>query len=60
MTRSNKLEAEGIIRALKVEGVTNLWAGIQTGLKLFHNERDTGQVPAVLVLTDGQPTEYVI
>ena len=37
--------------------ITNLWAGIQTGLKLFNEsgEGSHGKMPALMVLTDGMP-----
>lgn len=37
--------------------MTNLWGGIQTGLKLFEDcaAGSKGGVPALMVLTDGLP-----
>ncbi|KAI0145422.1 U-box domain-containing protein [Xylariaceae sp. FL1272] len=43
------------INELAPQNMTNLWAGIQAGLRLFEAERDTGRVPSLLVLTDGMP-----
>lgn len=55
MTNTNKKIADRSIRKLKVDGSTNLWGGIMSGLKLFKDNGDSGRVPAVMVLTDGQP-----
>ncbi|KAK9419684.1 putative Hint-domain-containing protein [Seiridium unicorne] len=55
MTSSNKKQTAGRIRALKQENVTNLWQGLVQGLRLFEGSEDSGRVPAILVLTDGQP-----
>jgi len=39
------------------EDATNLWAGILSGIKLFEDVDDdrTGNMPALMVLTDGMP-----
>ncbi|KAH8204278.1 hypothetical protein TruAng_001564 [Truncatella angustata] len=51
----NKKATEKCIRGLKVESATNLWQGIVKGIEQFRDLKNTGRVPAVLVLTDGQP-----
>lgn len=55
MTKFNKKRAERMIRSLKEENSTNLWQGIVEGLNVFRDEANSGSVPAVMVLTDGQP-----
>ncbi|ORY61500.1 hint-domain-containing protein [Pseudomassariella vexata] len=55
MTASNKELAAESIRGMRVESATNLWDGIREGQGLFEDEFNTGRVPAVMVLTDGQP-----
>ncbi|KAI1098165.1 hint-domain-containing protein [Jackrogersella minutella] len=55
MTPSNKKIAESNIEAMTPDSLTNLWHGMQKGINLFEGEEDTGRVPAVMILTDGQP-----
>ncbi|KAL7622664.1 hypothetical protein AAE478_008178 [Parahypoxylon ruwenzoriense] len=56
VTFSNESKASFHIPIATV--MTNLWHGIQAGISLFsgtENATDTGRVPAVMILTDGQP-----
>lgn len=56
MNEANKKQAKQNIKKMKTLDATNLWHGILSGIKLF--EEDTaanGRVPAIMVLTDGQP-----
>lgn len=55
MTNGNKEQARKRIRALKPMGSTNLWHGMLDGIKLFQNEEDSPRVPAIMILTDGEP-----
>ncbi|KAH8757951.1 U-box domain-containing protein [Diaporthe sp. PMI_573] len=55
MTDPNKETAKAKIEAMGLESCTNLWHGLRDGIKLFKNEANTGRVPAVMVLTDGDP-----
>lgn len=55
MTDGNKEQARKRIRALKPMGSTNLWHGMLDGIRLFENEEDSARVPAIMVLTDGEP-----
>ncbi|KAI0912645.1 hint-domain-containing protein [Ustulina deusta] len=55
MTPARKAQAEARIEGMQPEGATNLWAGITEGLALFENGGSSGRVPALMVLTDGQP-----
>ncbi|KAL7919342.1 hint domain-containing protein [Trichoderma austrokoningii] len=55
MTDGNKEQARKRIRALKPMGSTNLWHGMLDGIKLFEGQQDSARVPAVMVLTDGEP-----
>jgi hypothetical protein len=60
MTPENKQAAEQCIAGMNPQDTTNLWDGIAEGLNLFNKDpRTTGHVPALLVLTDGQPTRQV-
>jgi hypothetical protein len=49
MTRANKVKARENILSMQPYSSTNLWAGINEGLKLFASEVNTGRVPAVMV-----------
>ncbi|KAI1291337.1 hint-domain-containing protein [Xylaria venustula] len=55
MTESQKKEVDKKVDNMQVEGATNLWAGITKGLALFESGGSSGRVPALMVLTDGQP-----
>ncbi|KAL1865028.1 hypothetical protein Daus18300_007375 [Diaporthe australafricana] len=55
MTDACKKVARGKVEAMKPEGCTNLWHGLRDGIKLFRDEGNTGYVPAVMILTDGEP-----
>ncbi|OTA99743.1 hypothetical protein M426DRAFT_268856 [Hypoxylon sp. CI-4A] len=55
MTPKNKKLAESNIEKMRPDSMTNLWHGIQQGINLFEGEENTGRVPAVMILTDGQP-----
>ncbi|KAI1757878.1 U-box domain-containing protein [Xylaria castorea] len=55
MTKAHKEEVNAKIDRIEASGQTNLWSGINSGLKLFQrSDRGVG-VPALMVLTDGQP-----
>ncbi|KAI0192016.1 hint-domain-containing protein [Xylaria flabelliformis] len=55
MTEHRKEEANSRIDRIRAKGQTNLWSGIRTGLELFQPGDARGGVPALMVLTDGQP-----
>lgn len=55
MTAANKKSARKKIGSMKTCGITNLWGGIREGLGLFDSVPAVGNVPAVMVLTDGIP-----
>lgn len=55
MDHYNKKQTDLKIGALATGNATNLWHGIQEGIRLFDGQRDTGRVPAIMVLTDGMP-----
>lgn len=55
MNEENKKETDKTIRELRTEGGTNLWQGLEKGLGLFNQDRGAGRVPALMLLTDGQP-----
>jgi Mg-chelatase subunit ChlD len=54
-TRLGVALAEASIRGLKPGGGTNLWAGIQAGVRLCAHTPPDGRRRVVLVLTDGEP-----
>lgn len=57
MTRTAKRATSKKIEEMKSEDATNLWGGIYSGIGLFHDDNDTrtGNMPALMVLTDGMP-----
>ncbi|KAL6875263.1 hint domain-containing protein [Trichoderma novae-zelandiae] len=56
MTDSNKEQARKRVKALKPLKSTNLWHGMLDAIKLFTKEqRRSRRVPAMMVLTDGEP-----
>lgn len=60
MTDENKVDTLKKIQSMQPTDITNLWHGIRDGLKLFSDVKDgepspSGRVPALLVLTDGEP-----
>ncbi|KAL7951574.1 hint domain-containing protein [Trichoderma barbatum] len=55
MTDGNKEAARKRVKALKPLGSTNLWHGMLDAIKLFSKEQDSHRVPAMMVLTDGEP-----
>ncbi|KAI1128323.1 U-box domain-containing protein [Nemania abortiva] len=55
MTKICKEESNTKIERMVADGCTNLWGGISKGLKLFDTKDVGGRVPALMVLTDGQP-----
>jgi len=57
MNSNNKRNTRKKIEAMVTRDITNLWGGIQTGLKLFDtgSRSCNGKVPALMVLTDGMP-----
>ncbi|KAK0743020.1 ribosomal protein L13e-domain-containing protein [Schizothecium vesticola] len=57
MTRAAKRATSKRIEEMKSEDATNLWAGILSGIKLFEDVNDDlkGNMPALMVLTDGMP-----
>ncbi|KAI1419229.1 hint-domain-containing protein [Xylaria sp. FL1777] len=55
MTQARKKELSTRIDSIYAEGPTNLWGGITKGLELFEDGGSSGRVPALMVLTDGQP-----
>jgi hypothetical protein len=57
MDSTNKPTAKAHILNLQVRDSTNLWHGILSGLQVFKDDTspNQGRVPAIMVLTDGQP-----
>ncbi|KAI1333516.1 hint-domain-containing protein [Xylariaceae sp. FL0016] len=56
MTVENKRNALASIDRMRAWNTTNIWRGIREGVRLFSNKAsDNGAVPALMVLTDGQP-----
>ncbi|KAI5464855.1 hint-domain-containing protein [Mariannaea sp. PMI_226] len=55
MNDANKEAARNNIKNMHPEDVTNLWHGIREGLKLFKGAESSSRIPAVLILTDGNP-----
>ena len=55
MSKENKELAAGKVDGLLVEGMTNMWHGIRTGITLFEDAVKSKNLPAMMVLTDGMP-----
>ncbi|KAI0469149.1 U-box domain-containing protein [Xylaria cf. heliscus] len=55
MEKAHKEEVDAKIENMIVDGPTNLWSGIKTGLGLFQHDDAGGSVKALMVLTDGLP-----
>ncbi|KAK3385192.1 hypothetical protein B0H63DRAFT_522535 [Podospora didyma] len=57
MTKRNKKSTSKKLDSIKPDGMTNLWGGIQEGLRVFNEAAasSNGSVPALIVLTDGEP-----
>ncbi|KAG5982030.1 hypothetical protein E4U55_002399 [Claviceps digitariae] len=55
MDGENKDTARQKIHHLHPNGSTNLWHGIQNGIRVFDESLDNGNVRAMMVLTDGMP-----
>lgn len=57
MNSANKPTARAHILNLQVRDSTNLWHGILSGVQVFKDDTNLnqGRVPAIMVLTDGQP-----
>ncbi|KAK8859069.1 Inter-alpha-trypsin inhibitor heavy chain H3 [Apiospora arundinis] len=56
MNMANKKQTEAIIRELKIEWGSEIWQGVETGLGLFSAHSNSGNVPALMLLTDGRPS----
>lgn len=56
MSEANKKITDGKIRQLRNYRGSDLWAGIEAGLRLFDHDASSGRSRALLVLTDGMPT----
>eukprot|EP01104_Vermistella_antarctica_P017611 TRINITY_DN6264_c1_g1_i1.p1 TRINITY_DN6264_c1_g1~~TRINITY_DN6264_c1_g1_i1.p1 ORF type:complete len:797 (+),score=126.13 TRINITY_DN6264_c1_g1_i1:231-2621(+) len=41
--------------SMRTQGMTNLWDGLHTGLELLRKRSSCDRVPALFLLTDGQP-----
>tara|TARA_B110001450_G_scaffold211555_1_gene203183 strand:+ start:508 stop:2769 length:2262 start_codon:yes stop_codon:yes gene_type:complete len=62
VTTANKSYLINIINNLKTEGATNIWAGINEGLKQFQQFNDTlnNRICSLMFLTDGIPSNYLL
>lgn len=55
MDARGKATAERKLAELRPHGQTNLWDGLYHGLETLRTGEQTGSLPVVLLLTDGQP-----
>lgn len=55
MTDENKEDVRQKIRKIGPLNSTNLWGGIQKGIKVFRAGGSSARVPSIMVLTDGKP-----
>lgn len=63
VTPSNKNYLLNLINKLEVEGATNIWAGINEGLKQFELLNETSnknRISAIMFLTDGIPSSHLL
>lgn len=62
ITISNKSYLSKLIDTIKTEGATNIWDGINEGLKQFEKFNDTlgNRINTIMFLTDGIPSEYLL
>lgn len=63
INNTNKSYIKNQISNLKVEGATNMWSGLNTGLQQFENNndyiKDKDRSSVLLFLTDGIPSEHL-
>jgi len=57
MTKSNKVYLKSLVSNLKAKGCTNIWAGLNLGLKQFD---ESNRNKNVLFMTDGVPSEHLL
>ncbi|QUC23766.1 uncharacterized protein UV8b_08007 [Ustilaginoidea virens] len=55
MDVDEKEQARSSIKRLEPNGSTNLWHGIQDGIRVFEEALDNANVRAMMILTDGMP-----
>lgn len=55
MTEEGRRRAELRLNQLQPDGMTNLWSGLETGVKLLSDSPMEGRLKHVLLLTDGIP-----
>lgn len=55
MTDKNKDDTRHKIQNIDKRDATNLWHGIQDGIKVFREGGSSTRVPSIMVLTDGKP-----
>ena len=62
VTPTNKSYLLNIINGLKTEGATNIWAGINEGLKQFEKFKDSfnNRITSIMFLTDGIPSDHLL
>tara|TARA_B110000908_G_C10267943_1_gene466650 strand:+ start:5543 stop:7681 length:2139 start_codon:yes stop_codon:yes gene_type:complete len=54
MTDENKLDALSKLNTINTEGCTNIWAGLEEGMKVLDYNKNNNQ-RSLLLLSDGQP-----
>ncbi|KAI1810330.1 U-box domain-containing protein [Poronia punctata] len=59
MSDTAKREADIRISNMYPDGPTHLWAGVKEGIRQLESEDSGDRVQALMVLTDGQPTQQV-
>ncbi|KAJ3476774.1 hypothetical protein NLG97_g9018 [Lecanicillium saksenae] len=57
MDSKNKAIAEYILRNMRTKVGKNIWDGLQAGLDLFETAETEGQVPSIMLLSDGNATD---
>lgn len=61
ITESNKTYLKSLVSNLDTEGCTNVWAGLNTGLKQFSNvENNDICNKSLMFMTDGIPSDHLL
>ncbi len=55
MDAAGHARADAVLKALHTEGSTNIWDALREGMDVLRAQPRGGRIPAVFLLTDGQP-----
>ena len=60
ITKSNKTYLKSQVQNLATEGCTNIWAGLNIGLRQFTNRNNEPHTKSLLFMTDGVPSQHLL